>query len=212
MTKLAAVIIEPRSILCMTQVIHDHMKMLPEGTDLFIYTSEENNFLLDMLNPKALIPINGKSTIYEYNTMLTHPGFWSQFCVEEYDRVLIFQLDSMLLKPGIEEFYPFDYVGAPWSWNTSYGGNGGLSLRNPQIMYEITLRYPWNGQINEDVWFCLHMNDFKIGKMAPPEVNSKFSVEAVYQLGTLGYHGIEKWLTPEECKVIRNQYKLEEAS
>jgi hypothetical protein len=77
-------------------------------------------------------------------------------------------------------------------------------------MWDIAIRYPWNGQINEDHWFCLHMHDFKIGSPAPREVNAKFSVEAVYQLGTLGYHAIEKWLSPEECARIRNQYKLEE--
>jgi hypothetical protein len=33
----------------------------------------------------------------------------------EFGRVLIFQMDTMIYKSGIEQFYEYDYIGAPWN-------------------------------------------------------------------------------------------------
>lgn len=203
--KLAAVILESRSSIDLAQVIHEHMEKLPTGTDLIIYSGENNLFLCDLLNPTKYVMLQPGFDIWAYNQLLTSVDFWTSLL--NYDRILIFQHDSRILKTGIEEFYEWDYVGAPWRWNSEYGGNGGFSLRNPKIMYEITLRYPWNGQINEDHWLTMHMHNFKIGKLAPPEIGKKFSCEQIFQRGTLGYHAIDKWLTKEECAMIRTQYK-----
>ena len=138
---------------------------------------------------------------------MTSTDFWQIF--EEYERVLIFQSDTEPLKPIDEEFLKWDYVGAPWDFQ-HHGGNGGFSLRNPSVMLEIIEKYHWRGSgIDgyEDVYFCNTMHRHKIGKLAPREVCSLFSVEKIYKLGTIGYHAIDKYLTKQQCHEIKNQYK-----
>lgn len=207
--KLAAIIIETRSIWNIDDIIKKHMDKLPPETDLHWYT-HPNAPTKDLEKSKQegkifINRVNDMSSIGEYNGLLTSTLFWEFFT--KYDRVVVFQSDSMLLKRGIEDFYEYDYVGAPWKWNTDYAGNGGLSLRNPKVMLEVCQRFKWNGSLNEDHWICMHMHDHQVGKLAPIEVAEKFSTEALFRLGTLGYHGIEKWLSKEECEQIKNQYK-----
>jgi len=207
--KLAAVIVETRSIPSLPEIISNHLKFLPENTQLIIYNGPDTEYLQNSF-PEALFSSILQYTseildIYNYNKLLTSEQFWQPLC--KWHRVLIFQSDSMLLKYGIEQFYQYDYVGAPWAWNNDYCGNGGLSLRNPKIMLEIINKHPRQDLLNEDHFVCKQMFENKIGNLAPIEVAEKFSVEAKYKLGTFGYHAIDKWLNTEQCNKIKNQYK-----
>ncbi len=143
------------------------------------------------------------NSIEAYNILMTSKSFWDNFLY--YDRVLIIQHDSALLRKGIEEFLEWDYVGAPWTFQES-GGNGGLSLRNPLVMSNICNNYVYRAALegNEDIWFSKLVAIE--GKLAPRSVCSKFSCEAIYQEGTLGIHAIDRYLTLEQCQKIRNQY------
>jgi len=122
----------------------------------------------------------------------------------------MFHPDSGILKDGIKDFMKWDYVGSPWSFQ-QHGGNGGLSLRTPKVMLDIASLHVYrnNGvDGNEDVWFSNIMHgSTNFGKLAPRGVCSKFAVESIFQLGTFGYHGIEKWLKPEEVNQIMTQYE-----
>lgn len=140
--------------------------------------------------------------ISDYNRMFTSYEFWKSI---PFDKVLVCQYDSGLLREGIEEFLDWDYVGAPF-WFRDWGGNGGLSLRTVRVMQEITEFAKWKGLNNEDVWFCDIMQYSKTYRMAPLEVNRKFSVESQFCLGTLGYHAIHKFFTPEQERQILEQY------
>jgi hypothetical protein len=147
---------------------------------------------------------------YDYNAILTRKDFWNRY--SEYNRVLIFQHDSGLLREGIDEFLEWDYVGAPWYDGAPWahpqnkGGNGGLSLRNPRMMIAILnkFRYP-PMQGNEDVFYVHHLEEVG-GKLAPYEVCKKFSCETVFCLGTMGYHAIDKHMSQEQTEEILNQY------
>lgn len=86
-------------------------------------------------------------SVEEYNKLLTSRFFWDQFYTEN---ILIIQHDSALLRTGIEEFYKWDYVGAPWTFQ-QHGGNGGLSFRKKSAMIECIEKIPYNGIDNEDV-------------------------------------------------------------
>lgn len=142
-------------------------------------------------------------TLAEYNQLLTSPKFWESI---KYERVLIFQHDSELLRKGIDSFLEYDYIGAPWKFQEK-GGNGGLSLRNPEVMFEVTKAFPYNPGLGyEDVYFSNHIEKVG-GKLAPREACSEFSCETIFKLGTLGAHAIDKYFTKEECEQIRNQYK-----
>jgi len=140
-----------------------------------------------------------------YNRLLTSLWFWNKL---DFDKVLIFQHDSGLLRHGIEEFYGWDYVGAPWVWQEpKFGGNGGLSWRSVHAMREILRKKKYTSAHGyEDVYFVNSMREYNMN-VAPYEVCRKFSVETIFELGTLGYHNIENWLTPQQCKKILKQYQ-----
>ena len=140
---------------------------------------------------------------YGYNILLTSKEFWQQI---PYDKVLIFQHDSRLLRKGVEDFLQWDYVGAPWLWQ-KFGGNGGLSLRTKSVMLEIIKANPYESTMgNEDVYFCNSMHRNVNYKLAPRYVCESFSCEAIFKLETFGYHAIEKWMSKEQCNQIKKQY------
>lgn len=184
--RCAAIIIENR--FDVSGIIEAHKKFLPINWEVENWVSH-NSVLKD---------------IEDYNRLLTNIGFWKNYLY--FDRVLIFQHDSMLLREGIEEFLEYDYVGAPWKFQ-QHGGNGGLSIRNPKAMLACIKKQSWNPKLgNEDVYFSNLLNDMIEFKLAPRDVCSRFSCESIFQLGTLGYHAPEKYLTTEEVQKIKTQY------
>jgi hypothetical protein len=172
-----------------------------KGWDLHIYGCEDNQEFLErnisnFFHHKVSSPYFNH---FQYNMMFTDAEFWKKYL--DYERVIIFQHDSMILRDGIDEFMSWNYVGAPWKFQHQ-GGNGGLSLRNPKEMYDVCKRVKWMAYSgNEDVYFS---NNSK--GVAPREVCSKFSCETIFQLGTFGYHAIDQWLTKEQLTLIKNQY------
>lgn len=177
---LAVVLIENR--FDCSEIMDRHLKYLPEDSVTYIST---------MVN-----------SVERYNRLLASVDFWKQIKEEN---ILIIQHDSALLKQGITSFYKWDYVGAPWTFQ-QHGGNGGLSFRKKSAMIECIEKISYNGTDNEDIYFCNALKT--LGKnLAPRDVCEMFSCEAIFKLGTLGYHAIEKWLTPDQCEQIKNQYK-----
>jgi len=188
-----AVIVETRELRNMSDIIDRHMRYLP-------------GWEVDQVSD---IPMKSP---YDYNDLMTSLSFWLKYV--DYDRVLIFQHDSGLLRYGIDDFLEYDYVGAPWKESAPWahperlGGNGGLSLRNPRKMLELIdikdYEYRYG---NEDVFYVRfgYMVDMNI---APYEVCKKFSCESMFQLGTLGYHQIESHLTLEEIAQIKNSKEV----
>lgn len=199
-----AVTIETRILEKFPDTVRQHMKYL-KGWDLVIFGSDKNedffsrnlsNFIFHKINQEPF-------GIHQVNQLMTQPNFWE--LLYDYERVLIFQHDSGLLRDGIEEFLKYDYVGAPWKFQ-QHGGNGGLSIRNPKMMHLACRSKQWNHALgNEDVFFCNHFNYGST--VAPRSVCEMFSVETIFKLGTLGYHAIDAHLTKEQCEQIKNQYK-----
>lgn len=179
-----ACIVETRPIPNIEEIIMQHDKFLSSWFEETRWIKNE--------------PIN---SIADYNRLLTSKRFWRVMP----DKVLIFQTDSFMLKDGIEDFLQYDYVGAPWKFQFS-GGNGGLSLRDSKAMLKVINNTPYDGRMNEDVYFCNAMHELGMN-LAPRNVCKKFSVESIYELGTIGGHCIEKYLTPSECNAIMTQYK-----
>ena len=199
-------IVETRPLINLSKIIIDrHLKYIPKDWGLTIYCSLLNHeYIKDIdfgINTNIIILENPKLTIREYNVMLKSDTFWQSL---PYEKVLIFQSDSRILKEGIEDFLEWDYVGAPWRFQ-NHGGNGGLSLRNVNLMREICRVAKFTNK-NEDVEFCNFMFDNNVGNLAPRAVCSKFSCESIAFFGSLGIHSIEKWLPKTQCKQILNQY------
>jgi hypothetical protein len=177
--KKGAIIIENRNIPGLKDIIREHMKFLPDWG--FIHYKANINSLDD------------------YNKLLTSIHFWEQV---PFDKVLIFQHDSRILRAGIDEFLEWDYVGAPWKFQMN-GGNGGLSLRSKQSMIDTLNSFKWdNSKGYEDVFYSNHL----IGNLAPRCICEKFSCETIFKLGTFGCHAIDKYLSKYECDQILHQY------
>jgi len=249
MKQLAAFIIEDRYFDNFGKVCYDHMKHLPEGTDLYIFTSEEAkpkmkdqlikfklNYKFKPMRYDVPVSVNIKymvgleealkdkriKSLFNMCMFMTEPDFWKMFF--DYERVMMFHIDTAILKPGIEDYLNYDYIGAP-CYNFVKDQtiqNGALSIRNPRVMEYICRMHGWKtdlqdmmvvGQYSsasffaEDIFFCLRMIKYNIGNYAPLEVSKKFACEVKYELGTLGYHAIEKYMTPEQVQEIKNQYK-----
>lgn len=136
----------------------------------------------------------------DYNRLLTSKKFWEQF--NKFDRVLIYQHDSKILRFGIEEFLKWDFIGAPLYHIDYPAMNGGFSLRNPKAMLKIIESDPWDStKGNEDIYFAT-----RVKKVPPKEIAQLFSVETIFGLGSLGVHAIDKWHSPEKVQEILNQY------
>jgi hypothetical protein len=188
--KLGAVIVENRG--CIKEAIDRHMWAMPRGTQLVAITD------IDI------------KTLDDYNRLLVSKEFWEPLA--KFDRVLIFQKDSGILREGIEEFYGWSYIGADLPSNLLIDGmNGGLSLRSPKKCLEAISAVPWkslvwNGRMAlfpEDMYFSIAIRC----KMPPKEIRDKFSVETKYKLGSLGYHGLQRWHSKDKIESIMNQYK-----
>ena len=183
-----AVIVDNRPSAKLDKIIEQHMAFLP-GWDL---------------NHVSHIPI---SNGHDYNRILTDPNFWLK--LDNYQKVLIFQHDSMIIKPIPDYMLDYDFVGAPWKadapWNTPdrRGGNGGISIRDVEAHYRYSANNIYNpSKANEDVWYSHHLKN-----VAPYEICCKFGVETEFMLGTCTYHQIDSHLTPEQCEQIRRQYE-----
>jgi hypothetical protein len=137
------------------------------------------------------------------NWEMTRPSFWETF---QEDRVLIFQHDSGILRHGIEEFYEWDYIGAPFGPAQPFVGNGGFSLRNPRAMAHICRDLHYSPYIPEDVFFPIGCRMLGY-KLATVDAAVKFSCEIHFLLGTFGYHAIDRYLSPEQVRQIKTQYQ-----
>lgn len=58
----------------------------------------------------------------DYNRLLKSPQFWSQF--DAGDKIVLFNLDTVLLRSGIEAFLDFDFVAAPMPLKLISAGPG----------------------------------------------------------------------------------------
>ena len=188
--KVCALIVDDREAIA-NKAIREHQKYLP------------NDWVVIHQKPPYAGGVYYIKTPMVYNNILTNPNFW-RGCI--YDRVLIFQHDSGLLKQGIEEFLEWDFIGA-WIHNIPGCMNGGLSIRNPKVMYDICVKHPYKGMAvdgNEDIYFCNKMRELGY-KMPDKETCNKFAVETEFEYGSVGYHAIDKY--HRNYELILNQYE-----
>ena len=185
---------------------------------LTIFCSNENiNFLkqqLHILNGNVNYVLVDVKTESDYNKLLKSEFFYNNI---PYDKFLLFQHDSVLLK-GIydyEIFNVYDYIGAGWNENFSFslpfGGNGGLSFRNKQKCLDLVLSEDPNikllgESINEDVYFSIGLR--LIGASLSPRSESKYTfVESIYYPLPLGIHNPHPLITDEELTIILDNSK-----
>jgi hypothetical protein len=90
---------------------------------------------------------------------MTQAWLWEDLAPAEH--ILIFQSDSMLCANAarsVDDFFEFDFVGAPIRKNLGKGYNGGLSLRKRSTILKILDQWDWEKTKKqndrfEDQWF-----------------------------------------------------------
>ena len=128
---------------------------------------------------------------------------YSNFCIKELDKyfdtefVLVTQHDAWVLDGDVwnDEFYSYDYIGAPWTYTDGRNvGNGGFSLRSKKLQNilskdpEIRITSPEDEAIGRLYRNYLTHNYWI--KFAPEEVAHKFSFELNQpKQKTFGFHG-----------------------
>jgi hypothetical protein len=167
--------------------------------------------------------------VRRYNALCLSSQFWRALRSEH---VLIFQCDALMLRPGIERFMCWDYIGAPATAApvAIRGGvgadaqgpvqvmNGGFSLRRRSAMLRCLRRIPvyartqWEpGTIGpvrrralewEDCYFCRALAT--LGAALPPrDVQAEFSVESVFHPAPLGFHKPWRYLPRQQvCRLL----------
>ena len=202
MPELAAVIIETRNIEGLNSIVNNHMDFLPSYTKLYHFGNEPLTGINYNYN---FIKIESKLLLDEYNYFLTSLFFWNK--IEE-ENVLIFQHDSIILRNNIEDFYEFDFIGAPIAGEQPSTMNGGLSFRHKSSMIEVLKNFYYDIVVNEheDGFFCRKLKELGMNK-AIDNFDNNFCVDNVFKLGSFGVHGLGVRLKDDEYNTILNQYK-----
>jgi hypothetical protein len=193
-TNYYAVIVEPRIDPKMLSIIKNHLFFLNENNSnikwgLQVFHGIDNqDFIYDILkdieNVKYVNTGVKDFNKIEYNQYMKSNDFWS---LVEGEKILTFQLDTLLLRFGIDEFLGYDYIGAPWSKpkENRFIGNGGLSLRTKDVMLEITKNHKNYEPRWEDIFFVKWLDSYNLPDI---ETAMKFSTEILFHPNTFGLH------------------------
>lgn len=184
------------------QLTHMTSVIPQEWTFKFMGSNTSINYLLgfhhlrDLVasNKLTLVPLPSHwdvSSRESISQMFTDPELYRSLSPAEH--LLVFQPDSIFCTKApttLNDFIKYDYIGAPWSTYSTYGGNGGLSLRRVSSilrLLEKERRKPGDGAL-EDLWLSNGLNKLEGTKMANAAVSKTFSVESVWDEAPLGYH------------------------
>lgn len=112
-----------------------HLQRYLGSYDTYVFAADDLEGTLDGL-PAKRFDARFFRDVRSYSGLLLDPRFYRAF--SDYDHVLVYQLDSLVLADELEGWCErgYDYVGAPWTRRTPDGrvvltgaGNGGFSLR-----------------------------------------------------------------------------------
>jgi hypothetical protein len=128
-------------------------------------------------------PAIGKN---EYNYLLQSSGFYEAMPSEN---LLMMEMDTYLRKMVPSEILNYDYVAAPYGWDTSSSG-GGLSFRKRSAMLTLCSNYP-NLYHAQDIYALKGMQS--LGYMIPPyKEGVKYFCESCLYEDPVGFH---QWWT-----------------
>jgi hypothetical protein len=194
---LVAAIVEPRKDNLVETIDH-YLKKLPTAFFQVYHGTKNIDILQKYINNPRIELLNmgvDNLTIQGYSRLLCSKAFWKTIRAEN---CLIFQTDSITCGASnydLDQFMNYDFVGAPHPIYVTTGlkilftcrmmkpeekyYNGGLSFRKRSKMLEIVKKFPWDGKITEDIWFCHHLPKIG-GKLPNLDIARKFSFEAEY--------------------------------
>jgi hypothetical protein len=189
----AAIILESRPFFFLPSVVRNTMFFLGEKWNLYILCGEPNErFVSSFVEGWDVNVIQLHGLVHlasqQYSQIMTSKDYWELFSEE---KLVIFQTDSILCGPHIEEFIDYDFVGAPCGrFDEGYIANGGFSLRSRSKTLACLDRVPYRGE-PEDVYFTAAMR--QIGARVPDFATTcRFAVESIYTEHPVGVHGTDK--------------------
>lgn len=164
-----------------------------EFEDIKFLTSLETDY-------EHKVEINHISNLVEYNNFIIEELY--KYIDTEY--MLIVQWDGFILEPKYwsDDFYNYDYIGAPWELASWVIGNGGFSFRTRKLM-EITSKIysltpiKISAEMPEDFIICGYLRETleKIYNIKFPSIKtaSKFSSEDIKKWdNSFGFHSFKK--------------------
>lgn len=200
------ILVEGRSHHLLEPCLRNLKAILPKWKLHLIHIKTNTNFVIDILQKIGLENIERtclqveEFNVIDFSTMIGKPDFWIN--IVKTDRVLITQTDAWLCHNSthnIEEFYIYDYVGAPWASNmnqvspsqdnTYLVGNCGFCLCKRDAMLATVEKYPFEDFVKitrshaVDIYFARYVTN-----TAPAEIAKVFSVETVWYDRPIGVH------------------------
>ena len=143
------------------------------------------------------------------NLLKLSPDLWSRF-MKNFDKVLIFNVDTGIKHNSILRFMHYDYIGAAWNHypvgdQRVFQGNGGFSLRSRRLMEVVATdpairrRHPEDRRICRD--YRPHLEQAHGIRFAPEDVARRFSIEGYGQTNRthtteFGFHGVRVKFAP----------------
>lgn len=191
-TAYQAVIIEPRHHFAFRFCVLNVMGHLSPRWGLrVVHGTKNHRFVRALLSDFDNVEYDrvpySMMTSSNVNAVLKSAAFWESI---QADTILHFQTDAVVLKPNIDDFLHYDYIGPPWHldnhiWKRHEAevpqgvGNGGISIRSKQSALTIIAKYghTTNDSDPEDLFFARHM--LREGFALPSrQVAATFGLEA----------------------------------
>jgi hypothetical protein len=232
-TDRAAVIIENRPLENLVPVmLHFHSVLGPEWPIIF-YTTPATATALRASPPFARAVDEGRIQLRD---LPAHASFdnhravslfladaWLWMDLAPYRHVLMFQADSVICAASgarADDFVQYDLIGAPIARQYGQGFNGGLSIRNRELVLDLVTRYSYDNDSLapdapthmkfEDQWLYTRMlelparDDGTPGANLPKEdVAHAFAVETVWQERPFGFHQPVRWQKNRMDKIMK---------
>jgi hypothetical protein len=205
--EFAAVIVEPRLHYALKLITKNMLTILGKEWKVIIYHSEANEAFVQSIfhgvSPSRFefhLVEQRESPILSYNRLLYSEEFWLPLI--KFNRILLFQTDSFLIRKFPAYFLKYDYVGAPWCSSnkdlervmssplfqnqsstmpqTAFVGNGGLSLRNPLVSLECIRDLHGNLPMKPKLLNDTHRIETPLGKEIEEEERDELLNEDVY--------------------------------
>ncbi|PQE07194.1 hypothetical protein CJF31_00004862 [Rutstroemia sp. NJR-2017a BVV2] len=208
-----AVIIETRRSGNIVPLILHFSAVLGPTWPVIIYTPAENfgsfstsaALLRHQRSGRIIVrPLAEGVYFWNWNSVsafLTTRWLWDDLAPAEH--ILMFQSDSMLCANAarsVEEFFEYDFIGAPIDPQYGVGYNGGLSMRSRKTTLRVLEEFDWSKGTRwaEDQWFYAKLKELQEQEieegienginLPSMEIARTFAVETIDHPYPLGLH------------------------
>ncbi|ORY59077.1 uncharacterized protein BCR38DRAFT_399218 [Pseudomassariella vexata] len=182
----------------------------------FARAINENRFEVRFLPPEAVFDSHRAVSLFLADTWL-----WEDLA--PFQKLLLFQADSIICSASeatVDDYIEYDLIGAPIDPVYGQGFNGGLSIRNREMVLDLFKSYSYANDSAapdaptaykfEDQWLYSRMLDLPDredgspgAKLPDEETARRFSVETLWEDRPLGFHQPVRWQKARMDKVVK---------